>query len=117
MDTISRCMKDYDYTIDTHTAVGKAVYDNYVEETGDQTKTVIASTASPFKFNQSVLAALGGNQAIVGKDEFELLDELAKRSGMTIPKSLGELKNKTRLFDLVCGKEEMPNVVNEFLNM
>ncbi len=117
MDTISRCMKDYDYTIDTHTAVGKAVYDNYVEETGDKTKTVIASTASPFKFNQSVLAALGGNQAIVGKDEFELLDELSQRSGMTIPKSLGELKNKTRLFDLVCEKEEMPNVVNEFLNM
>ena len=117
METISKCMQDYDYTIDTHTAVGKAVYDNYVEETGDGTKTVIASTASPFKFNQSVLAALGGNQAIVGKDEFELLDELSKISGMTIPKSLGELKTKTRLFNLVCEKEEMPNVVNEFLNM
>lgn len=117
LDTISRCMKDYDYTIDTHTAVGKAVYDDYVSQTGDKTKTVIASTASPFKFNQSVLAALGGNQAIVGKDEFELLDELSKMSGMTIPKSLGELKNKTKLFNLVCEKGEMPSVVNEFLNM
>ncbi len=115
--TISKCMQDYDYTIDTHTAVGKAVYDKYVAETGDETKTVIASTASPFKFNQSVLAALGGNQAIVGKNEFELLDELSKRSNMNIPKSLAELKEKRRIFDLVCEKNEMINVVSEFLNM
>lgn len=117
MSTIKRCMEDYDYTIDTHTAVGKAVYDQYVRETGDKTKTVIASTASPFKFNQSVLAALGGNQAIVGKNEFELLDELSKKSGMNIPKSLAELKTKRRLFDLVCKKEEMRSIVSEFLNM
>lgn len=117
MQTISKCMKDFDYTIDTHTAVGKAVYDKYVSETGDNSKTVIASTASPFKFNQSVLAALAGNQAIVGKNEFELLDELSEKSGMSIPKSLGELKTKSRLFNLVCEKEQMRNVVSEFLNM
>lgn len=117
MQTIKKCMQEYDYTIDTHTAVGKAVYDKYVAETGDETKTVIASTASPFKFNQSVLAALCGNAAIVGKTEFELLDELAKVSGMKIPKSLAELKTKNRLFDIVCEKDEMRNIVNEFLNM
>lgn len=116
-ETISKCNKDYDYTIDTHTAVGKAVYDKYTAETGDETKTVIASTASPFKFNQSVLAALGGNRAIVGKNEFELLDELSKRSGMKIPKSLAALKEKNRIFDLVCEKEQMRSVVSEFLNM
>ena len=117
MKTIGNCKKEFDYTIDTHTAVGKAVYDKYVKETGDETKTVIASTASPFKFNQSVLAALAGNQAIVGKNEFELLDELSERSGMTIPKSLSELKTKNRIFDLVCEKEQMIDVVSEFLNM
>lgn len=117
MKTIGGCMEEYDYTIDTHTAVGKAVYDKYRAETKDETKTVIASTASPFKFNQSVLAALDGNQAIVGKDEFELLDALAERSGMNIPKSLAELKTKNRHFDLVCQKEQMRSVVSEFLNM
>lgn len=115
--TIHDCMKEYDYTIDTHTAVGKAVYDKYVKETGDTKKTIIASTASPFKFSQSVLAALGGNQAIVGKGVFELLEDLSKVSGMKIPKSLADIKNKNRLFDLVCKKEEMPNVVGEFLNL
>ncbi len=115
--TINSCMKNYDYTIDTHTAVGMSVYNKYTEETKDETKTVIASTASPFKFNQSVLAALSGNAAIVGKNEFELLEELSKVSGMNIPKPLGELKTKSRLFDLVCEKEQMRSVVSEFLNM
>lgn len=117
MKTIADCKNEYDYTIDTHTAVGKTVYDKYVKETGDATKTIIASTASPFKFNQSVLAALGGNQAVVGKDEFALLEELSEKSGMTIPKSLAELKTKNQLFNLVCEKEQMMNVVSDFLNM
>lgn len=117
MATITACHKEYDYTLDTHTAVAKSVYDKYVAETGDKTKTVIASTASPFKFNQSVLAALGGNRAIVGKNEFELLDELAKQSGMRIPKSLAALKEKNRVFDLICEKEQMMSAVSEFLNM
>lgn len=117
MATITACHKEYDYTLDTHTAVAKSVYDKYVAETGDKTKTVIASTASPFKFNQSVLAALGGNRAIVGKNEFELLDELAKQSEMRIPKSLAALKEKNRVFDLICEKEQMMSAVSEFLNM
>lgn len=117
MQTIKKCMREYDYTTDTHTAVAKAVYDKYVAETGDETKTLIASTASPFKFNRSVLAALEGNAAIVGKGEFELLEELSKVSGMRIPRSLGELKAKNRLFDIVCEKDELKSVVGEFLNI
>lgn len=117
MAQIRKTSKEYGYTIDTHTAVGKAVYDKYVEQTGDDTKTVIASTASPFKFNQSVLIALGGNAAVCGKDEFELLAELSEKSGMNIPQSLAELKTKPRLFESVCEKEEMINTVNDFLKI
>lgn len=117
MAQIKKTSKEYGYTIDTHTAVGKAVYDKYVEQTGDDTKTVIASTASPFKFNQSVLIALGGNAAVCGKDEFELLAELSEKSGMNIPQSLAELKTKPRLFESVCEKEEMINTVNDFLKI
>jgi threonine synthase len=115
MDTIKRTAEKYDYVIDTHTAVAKAVYDKYVEKTNDTTKTIIASTASPFKFNQSVLIALGDCSAVAGKNEFELLQELSEKSGMHIPKSLGELQNKSVIFDLVCDKDEMQDVVSDFL--
>ena len=66
-------MSEFGYVIDTHTAVAKAVHDEYIEKTADLTKTIIASTASPFKFNQSVLIALGGCEAVAGKDEFTLI--------------------------------------------
>jgi threonine synthase len=115
MAAIKEYADKYDYVIDTHTAVAMSVYDKYAAETGDKTKTVIASTASPFKFNQSVLIALDGHNEVVGKDEFTLLEELSAKSGMHIPKSLGELKNKSRIFNLVCDKEQLQDVVSDFL--
>ncbi len=117
MHMIKKCHEDYGYVIDTHTAVAKSVYDDYTKTSGDKTKTVIASTASPFKFNQSVLIALSGHAGVAGKDEFTLLSELSDVSGMKIPESLGELKNKTRLFDTVCHKEEMKQIVSDFLQI
>lgn len=115
-ETIRKTYSEADYVVDTHTAVAKAVYDKYVAETADTTKTIIASTASPFKFNQSVLIALNGLNAVVGKDEFQLLDDLSGKSGLVIPASLSELKTKPVIFDTVCNKEHMARVVSEFLN-
>ena len=117
MQTIKKCKDDFGYVIDTHTAVAKAVYDRYVDETGDMTKTVIASTASPFKFNQSVLIALSGHSAVAGQDEFTLLNKLSDISGMDIPASLAELKNKPQLFNTVCEKEQMIQIVSDFLQI
>ncbi|MCX7715680.1 MAG: threonine synthase [Clostridia bacterium] len=117
MAAIKQCEEEYGYVVDTHTAVAKSVYDKYVCQTNDRTKTVIASTASPFKFNQSVLIALGGHQAVAGKDEFMLLEELSKKSGMKIPASLGELKGKPVIFDMVCEKEQMRQIVSDFLKI
>jgi threonine synthase len=116
METIQR-YSEKGYVMDPHTAVAAAVYDAYVEQTGDETKTVIASTASPFKFNQSVLIALEGHQAVAGKDEFTLLEELSKKSGMRIPKSLMELKDKAVLFDMTCEKSQMQQIVSDFLKI
>jgi len=116
-ETIKSVDEQYSYVIDTHTAVGKNVYDQYVAETGDQTKTVIASTASPFKFNQSVLIALEGMASVAGKNEFELLGKLSERSGMRIPKPLLELKDKSRLFGIKCEKQQMQQIVSEFLQV
>ncbi len=117
MEAIKAVNDEYSYVMDTHTAVGKCVYEKYLAETGDTTKTVIASTASPFKFNQSVLIALEGLASVAGKNEFELLDILSQKSNMRIPKSLGELKSKARLFDMSCDKKQMQQVVSEFLKV
>ena len=105
------------YVMDTHTAVGKCVYDKYVARTNDEAKTVIASTASPFKFNQSVLIALEDYNAVAGKDEFELLDKLSKKSGMKVPVSLAELKDRMPVFDTVVDKDQMENTVSDFLKV
>lgn len=116
-DTIRTTFDKSGYTMDTHTAVGKNVYDKYVARTGDTAKTVIASTASPFKFNQSVLIALEDYNAVAGKNEFELLDMLAAKSGLQVPKSLAELKDRTPIFDTVVEKEQMENTVSDFLKI
>lgn len=107
--------EQYGYTADTHTAVALDVYKQYKEQTGDETKTVIASTASPYKFNTSVLSALGREDEMLGKDDFELLELLNKVSGTKIPKNLKELKNKKKKFESVCHKEKMLDTVKEFL--
>lgn len=114
---IKACFDEYGYVPDTHTAVALSVYKKYLSLNGDKTKTIIASTASPFKFNQSVLIALKGCAFVAGKDEFTLLSELNKISGMDIPKSLSELKDKAKIFDTVCDKDSMLQVVSDFLQI
>lgn len=111
---IKQIKDEYNYTADTHTAVAIKVYRDYVKNTGDTTKTVIASTANPYKFNESVLEALTCKKPD-GKDEFELLEQLAQISGMEIPSSLSSLKEKTVRFAKVSGKDTMKEAVSEFL--
>lgn len=117
MSSIRKTFEESGYVTDTHTAVGKCVYDKYTARTGDKTKTVIASTASPFKFNQSVLIALEDYNFVTGKDEFELLELLEKKSGMKIPQSLAELKDRTPIFDTVVEKDQMANTVSDFIKV
>ncbi len=114
-ECIYKTKEKYGYTIDTHTAVAVDVYNQYKSETNDNTPTVIASTASPFKFNESVLSALGMENEYAGKNDFEMLDLLSGVSGMEIPASLNELKNKQKRFTNVCDKTDMLKVVTEFI--
>ncbi len=114
-ECIYKTKEKYGYTIDTHTAVAVDVYNQYKAETNDTTPTVIASTASPFKFNESVLSALGMENECNGKNDFEMLDLLSNVSGMEIPSSLNELKTKKKRFENVCDKTEMLDVVTKFI--
>ena len=104
------CIKEiygkYSYTCDTHTAVAVKVYEDYKAATGDETKTIIASTASPYKFSGSVLDAMGID---TDSDEFELVEKLSEAS--KIPASLAELKNKDIRFKEIIDKTEMKDFV------
>ena len=104
------------YVIDTHTAVAAGVYKKYQKETGDtETKTIIASTASPFKFTRSVMNAIDSKYDSLG--DFELVDELSKLGNVPVPRAIEEIRNADILHDTVCEVEEMPAVVKKFLGI
>ena len=115
IEEIGKVFRENGYVMDTHTAVAKRVYNDYVAETQDATKTVLVSTASPFKFSDNVLRAVKGD--IEASNEFEMLTELASTTGTSIPKALGELESKPVIFRTSCEKDEMYDVVSQMLNM
>jgi threonine synthase len=116
-DAIRSVFCDYNYLIDPHTAVGIDVYDKYVISTGDMTKTIAISTASPFKFNTSVAESLLGSIAIENLNEFEILNILSAKTGVKIPEPLQNLDKKPVLHKKICGKSDMMSAVNEYLEI
>ena len=110
--TIGRYYRDYGYLIDTHTAVAANVMEQYRAATGDTTPTVFVSTASPYKFCDSVLKAIG---EVPAGDGVELLDQLHAVTGTAVPRRLAALRGKQRRFDLSCEKQAMDSVVLDFL--
>lgn len=107
--TIKALYEDNGYLIDTHTGVASAVYNAYKKATGDETKTVIASTASPYKFSRSVVEAVCGKQDT--EDEFELIDKMEKMSGVKIPQAIEEIREAKILHNIQCKPEEMKETV------
>lgn len=114
-DTLSKIKALYqneNYLMDTHTAVGYHVYLEYKAETNDDTPTIIASTASPYKFTNSVISAIAPSQK--GSD-FELVEKLHEMTGVNIPKGLRDLDKKEILHDTVIEKYEMKQEVERIL--
>ena len=101
--------------IDPHTAVAAAVYDEYREKTQDGTKTVIASTASPFKFTRSVMTAIDSRYGEM--DDFELVDELSRISCVPVPRAIEEIRTAPVLHRTECGKDGMKEAVEAFLGL
>lgn len=112
---IKSLYEDCGYVIDTHTGVAAAAYDKYVKETGDDKVTVIASTASPYKFARSVMDAIDSKYDKLS--DFALIDELCKVSGVDIPQAIEEIRSAEVLHKTVCEKDEMKDVVKKFLGM
>ncbi len=101
------------YVIDTHTAVASHVYRSYRENTGDQTPAVIASTASPYKFARSVMEAIDPKYGEM--DDFALIDELSRISGVAVPSAIEEIRTAPVLHDKVIAVDEMKASVRTFL--
>ncbi|MBP1764226.1 MAG: threonine synthase [Firmicutes bacterium] len=117
VEAIRKVYTEYGYVMDPHTAVAWQVYEQYRSQSQDQTPCVIVSTASPFKFNESVLQAIGGSKPAVEDGEFASLEALAKLTGWQVPAGLAELTGKPVKHTLVCAKEEMPVIVEDLLGM
>lgn len=108
---IRKMWEEHRYLIDPHTAVAFHVLEQYRARTGDETVTLVASTASPFKFCSAVLDALGVSEVKSGTD---ILDQLSALTGVEVPAPLAGLKGKQRRFDGVIEKE---NMVDQVLGM
>lgn len=115
LTTINSLNRRCGYVVDTHTAVGVRVYEKYTAATGDGAKTVIVSTASPFKFNESVARAVLGEDAVKGKNEFRLLEKLAAATGLEIPAGLKDLDKKPARHRKTVDRNQITAAVEDIL--
>ena len=110
---IGAIYKKFDYLIDPHTAVGFSALEQYRKETGDETPAIVASTASPFKFCDNVLSALGVKEQAQGLD---ILDQLSQVTGEPVPAPLAALRDKKPRFHETVEKDHMVDAVLEMLS-
>ena len=103
------------YVMDTHTAVAAHVCGQYRVKSGDQTKCVIASTASPYKFVKSVMSAIDAENA--NADEFDLLPKLQEVSGVPMPQAIKDILDAKVLHDLECDADKMKDTVKGILGV
>lgn len=111
---INEVYDKYNYLLDTHTAVAYKTLIDYRKETGDETVSIVLSTASPYKFSKSVYESLFG---VNNKDEFEIMEELSEKTGVPIPENLKGLNNKKLIHTEVCEINEMEKYVRKIVKL
>lgn len=111
-EAIGKMYDENGYLMDTHTAVAYKVYEDYKKATGDQTPAIIASTASAYKFADSVAASIG---LVVEKDGFANVQALNSKTGVRIPAGLKGLESKEIRHKGVLDKDEMTGAVRKAL--
>ena len=113
---IKSVFEKYSYVIDTHTAVGYSAYIQYLKEfNSDEEKTIIAATASPYKFNSAVMGAL--KEEYKSMDEFQLIDILSDISGICVPNAVKDIDKREILHHNYCNKNEMKKTVMDILGI
>src|SRR5699024_10878454 len=109
---IKQVFTESNYAIDPHTAVASFVTRKYEESTADHCPTVTVSTASPYKFPQTVLAACGIDNATGDLDHVQELVDLIK---LLLPKTVAKLFEDKQLHDTVIEPDEMEKYVKQLL--
>ena len=117
LETIASVWKEHNYLLDTHTAVAVNVYNKFRQQAGDSSCTVIASTASPFKFGSSVAQAVLADELVKGKDEFQTLEALSAETGIDIPAGIKGLNRRPIRHETVTSARDMQKTVLSFLNL
>ena len=110
-EEIRRTWQEDHYLMDTHTAVASAVLRDYLAKTGDKTPAVIVSTASPYKFGASVLEAIAGSEAVMGKDDFACCAQLSELTATREPDQIAKLPQMEIRHTGVCEKDAMAQAV------
>ena len=105
---MGKVWQNHSYVCDPHTASGWMAAENYVNQTGDNRPMVVLSTASPYKFPEAVLNAIGQTPA---GDGFDQMEQLQKATGVAIPKNLANLRTKTERHTGVIEKSAMLDFV------
>ena len=114
-DTIKKFFDESGYILDTHTAVAATANLDYKKESQDATKSVVVSTASPYKFVKSVLSAI--NKDYVSDDDFKMIDKLSELSKGCEPNAIKQIRNAAILHDEVCSVSDMEKTVTKWLNV
>ncbi|MCI9092864.1 MAG: threonine synthase [Coprobacillus sp.] len=109
LEVVGQCYRDTGYLLDTHTAIGYGVYKQYQKETNDQTKTILLSTASPYKFPGSVYQAISGEKL----DEYKAVEALNKKTNVSVPKPLQGIDKREVLHTKVIDKESIIDFIGE----
>lgn len=112
---IADTFKQTGYIMDTHTAVAAHVCKAYKAANADAKKTLIASTASPYKFARSVMTAIDAKYDAM--DEFALIDELEKLSGVDVPNAIEEIRNADIRHTKECDVDDMKQTVKDILKV
>ena len=113
-ETIKETLDETNNLIDTHTAVGLFAANKYIAETSDTTTvTVVASTASPFKFASDVYSSITGE---IPSDGLAALDLLTEKTGVDIPYPLKGIAERKVRFTETINSDEMPEKVLDFAN-
>lgn len=116
-DTIKKVYDLHSYVIDTHTAVAYKVYEDYVKATGDcNTETLIAATASPFKFTRAVVESLTGEN-YDDLNDFDLVKKLSVVTGLPVPKSIENLNEQKIIHNTVIDVSDMKKTISDFLKL
>lgn len=114
-DAIRKIFESSGYVIDTHTAVAYSVYEKYKNNTKDYTKSIIVSTASPFKFARSVSSAIG--VGVSEFDDFSIAEILSRYAKIEMPQAIKSLSSKKIIHKEICNKDNMKLAVQKFLGM